>query len=144
MENDEKWSIPLSGWLPVARVHRAEKQNTAVLLWPPEISHDIQVVSNASAKDGRLTRSWLVMGTWLWWKWALGCNGTWGWNRADIKLRLGSGHGFRSGYWHNECMKYPNWSCLSASRFRMKHLPIWWLCCLNGSITQRVFPLPSG
>ena len=133
MENDEERSIPLNGWLLVARVCGAEKQNAAISLLPAEMSHCVWVVSNASAKDRRSMGSSLDMGAWLQRKWVLGCNGTWGWNRADIRLRLGSGCGFGSGYWQGSCVG------IFWYTYTMDHPWFWMVSCSTSNTYSPAF-----
>ena len=67
------------------------------------------------------------------WTWVLGCNGTWGWNRADIRLRLGSGCGFGSGYWQGSCVG------IFWYTYTMDHPWFWMVSCSTSNTYSPAF-----
>ena len=54
----------------------------AALLLPMEMMHSLWVMISVLAKTRGLMEIVAGQGAWLRWRWALGCDGTQGWNRA--------------------------------------------------------------
>ena len=54
----------------------------AASLLSMEMIHSLWVMISASAETRGLMEIMAGPGAWLQWRWALGCNGTQGWNRA--------------------------------------------------------------